>query len=117
MSALLEVRGISQAYDGRSVLENLSFSLEHGKIGCLLGPSGCGKTTVLRCIAGFEPVRAGEIVLHGEVMSRPGRVVPAERRRIGMVFQDYALFPHLTVERNIAFGLRSLAPEARTSRV
>ena len=117
MSALLEVRGISQAYDGRPVLKELSFSLEHGAIGCLLGPSGCGKTTVLRCIAGFEPLRGGEIVLHGETMSRPGRTVPAERRRIGMVFQDYALFPHLTVERNIAFGLHAHTAAERDARV
>lgn len=117
MSALLEVHGVSQAYDGRPVLSDLSFSLEQGTIGCLLGPSGCGKTTVLRCIAGFEPVREGEIGLHGEVMSRPGVTVPAERRRIGMVFQDYALFPHLTVERNIAFGLRASQPAARDARV
>jgi iron(III) transport system ATP-binding protein len=117
MSALLEVRRVGQAYDSRAVLKALSFSLPAGMIGCLLGPSGCGKTTVLRCIAGFEPVREGEIVLHGEVMSRPGRTVPAERRRIGMVFQDYALFPHLTVERNIAFGLRSASPAERHARV
>jgi iron(III) transport system ATP-binding protein len=117
MTALLEVRRVSQAYDGRPVLEGLSFDLEPGMIGCLLGPSGCGKTTVLRCIAGFEPIREGEIVLHGEVMSRPGRLVPAERRRIGMVFQDYALFPHLTVERNIAFGLRALSSAERDARV
>ncbi|MGH8662510.1 MAG: ABC transporter ATP-binding protein, partial [Burkholderiales bacterium] len=82
-----------------------------------LGPSGCGKTTVLRCIAGFEPIRSGEIVLHGETMSRPGRTVPAERRRVGMVFQDYALFPHLTVAENIAFGLREGDRGARARRV
>jgi iron(III) transport system ATP-binding protein len=117
MSALLEVRRVGQAYDSRAVLKALSFSLPAGMIGCLLGPSGCGKTTVLRCIAGFEPVREGEIVLHGETMSRPGRTVPAERRRIGMVFQDYALFPHLTVERNIAFGLRSSSHTERHARV
>ena len=118
MSALLEVRQIGQSYDERPVLEDLSFALEAGQIGCLLGPSGCGKTTVLRCIAGFEPVRHGEIVLHGETMSRPGRTVPAERRRIGMVFQDYALFPHLTVARNIAFGLRNASSRAtRETRV
>jgi iron(III) transport system ATP-binding protein len=116
MTALLEVRHVSHAYDHRAVLEDLSFSLSSGTIGCLLGPSGCGKTTVLRCIAGFEPLTHGEIVLHGETMSRPGLTVPTERRRIGMVFQDYALFPHLTVARNIAFGLR--APDAeRHSRV
>jgi iron(III) transport system ATP-binding protein len=117
MTALLEVKRVSQAYDRRLVLEELSFSLEPGMIGCLLGPSGCGKTTVLRCIAGFEPVTRGEIVLHGETMSRPGRTVPAERRHIGMVFQDYALFPHLTVERNVAFGLRTLEEAQRNDRV
>jgi iron(III) transport system ATP-binding protein len=117
MSALLEVRQISHAYDARPVLEDLSFRLEAGQIGCLLGPSGCGKTTVLRCIAGFEPVTRGEIVLHGETMSRPGRTVAAERRHIGMVFQDYALFPHLTVLRNIAFGLRALTADERGVRV
>jgi len=117
MSPLLELRQVSQAYDGRLVLENLSLSLNTGLIGCLLGPSGCGKTTVLRCIAGFEPLTHGEVVLHGKVMSRPGLTVPAERRRIGMVFQDYALFPHLTVERNIAFGLRGVSETARAARV
>jgi iron(III) transport system ATP-binding protein len=117
MRALLEVRNITHAYDSRPVLENVSFQLEPGVIGCLLGPSGCGKTTVLRCIAGFEPVMHGEIVLHGETMSQPGRTVPAERRRIGMVFQDYALFPHLTVARNIAFGLRGASDAERHARV
>ncbi|MCH2241777.1 MAG: ABC transporter ATP-binding protein, partial [Aquabacterium sp.] len=71
----------------------------------LLGPSGCGKTTVLRAIAGFEPVAAGRILLGGEPVSVPGRQLPPERRRIGMVFQDYALFPHLTVAGNVGFGL------------
>src|SRR5688572_8452812 len=117
MAALLEVRYVSHGYDGRPVLDGLTFRLAPGAIGCLLGPSGCGKTTVLRCIAGFEPVRRGEIVLHGETMSRPGRTVPAERRRIGMVFQDYALFPHLTAERNIAFGLRNADAAERRARV
>ena len=70
-----------------------------GQIGCMLGPSGCGKTTVLRCIAGFEQIAAGRIAINGEDVSRAGYAVPPERRRIGMVFQDYALFPHLTVAR------------------
>jgi iron(III) transport system ATP-binding protein len=117
MSALLEVAHISHTYGKRPVLQELSFSLDPGMIGCLLGPSGCGKTTVLRCIAGFEPLTGGEIVLHGETMSRPGRTVPAERRRIGMVFQDYALFPHLSVARNIAFGLRRASEAEREARV
>jgi iron(III) transport system ATP-binding protein len=115
--ALLEVHDIRQAYDSRPVLDALSFRLEQGTIGCLLGPSGCGKTTVLRCIAGFESVSSGEIKLHGETMSRPGLTIPAERRRIGMVFQDYALFPHLTVERNVGFGLHALGARERETRV
>ena len=117
MSALLEVRHVSHSYDERPVLEDISFELEPGAIGCLLGPSGCGKTTVLRCIAGFETVTDGEIALHGKAMSRPGYTVPAERRRIGMVFQDYALFPHLMVARNIAFGLRDASEAERNTRV
>ncbi len=99
------------------MLKDFSFELDPGEIGCLLGPSGCGKTTVLRCIAGFERLSSGEIVLRGETMSEPGRTVPAEQRRIGMVFQDYALFPHLTVARNIAFGLRAMSDTARDARV
>ena len=75
---------------------------------CLLGPSGCGKTTVLRAIAGFEPVSKGEIVLRERAVSRPGYTLAPEKRRIGMVFQDYALFPHMTVLENIAFGLRNM---------
>ncbi|MCZ7009941.1 ATP-binding cassette domain-containing protein, partial [Salmonella enterica] len=87
------------------MIDDLSFSLARGSIGCLLGPSGCGKTTVLRAIAGFEPLRAGRIVLDGQLVSAPGLSVPPERRRVGMVFQDYALFPHLSVADNVAFGL------------
>jgi iron(III) transport system ATP-binding protein len=86
----------------------MDFLLQPGRIGCLLGPSGCGKTTVLRCIAGFEPVQGGEIALSERVVSRPGLQVPPEKRGIGMVFQDYALFPHLSVTQNIAFGLSRL---------
>ena len=117
MPELLEVRHVSHAYDDRPVLEDVSFQLEPGVVGCLLGPSGCGKTTVLRCIAGFEPLIRGEIALTGRIMSRPGYVMPAEHRRIGMVFQDYALFPHLTVARNIAFGLRHASEADRDARV
>lgn len=114
MSAVLELRGVSHAYDARQVLDNLTFDVAKGAIACLLGASGCGKTTVLRAIAGFEPITAGEIRLRSDLMSRPGLTVPSERRRIGMVFQDYALFPHLTVARNIAFGLRG-APAGQTA--
>src|SRR5687767_344753 len=104
---LLEVRELSHAYGSHQVVAGLTFLLARGAIGCLLGPSGCGKTTVLRCIAGFEAVQAGEIRLAGRLVSGPGVMVTPEKRRIGMVFQDYALFPHLTVAANIAFGLHS----------
>ncbi len=114
---LLELRNISHAYGSHAVVRNLSCSLERGAIGCLLGPSGCGKTTVLRAIAGFEVIAQGEIRLDGRVISSPLDHVSPERRRIGMVFQDYALFPHLTVADNVGFGLRKTATAARQARV
>ncbi|MFN7087626.1 MAG: ABC transporter ATP-binding protein [Burkholderiales bacterium] len=117
MPALLELKSVSHAYDRKRVLNNIGFRVEKGEIACLLGASGCGKTTVLRCIAGFEAVAAGEILLNGEVVSREGVTVAAEKRRIGMVFQDYALFPHLTVARNIAFGLHAYSTAQRAARV
>jgi iron(III) transport system ATP-binding protein len=103
---LLEVEGLRHSYGDHQVVRGLAFSLTHGAIGCLLGPSGCGKTTVLRCIAGFEPVQEGVIRIAGRVVSAPGYTVAPEQRRVGMVFQDYALFPHLDVAGNIGFGLR-----------
>jgi iron(III) transport system ATP-binding protein len=117
MSPVVEVKDVRHAYDNHAVLHGVSFDLDAGSIGCLLGPSGCGKTTVLRCIAGFESVVSGEIRLNGTAVSSPGRTTPPERRRIGVVFQDYALFPHLTVARNVAFGLRTLSATERNARV
>ncbi|HET9042902.1 MAG TPA: ABC transporter ATP-binding protein [Burkholderiales bacterium] len=114
---LLELREVHQAYDDLEVVKGLTFALARGAIGCLLGQSGCGKTTALRCIAGFEPVTRGEIRLAGERVSAPGLTVPPDKRRVGMVFQDYALFPHLTVAENIAFGLHGIARGARGPRV
>lgn len=102
---VLELNHLACGYAGHKVVQELSIHLRAGDIGCLLGPSGCGKTTTLRSIAGFEPVSAGEIRLDGQVLSSPTHNVPPEQRRIGMVFQDYALFPHLTVAQNIAFGI------------
>jgi len=103
----IEVRQVSVQYPGRPrpAVDNVSFGLRAGDIGVLIGPSGCGKTTLLRAIAGLERITAGEIRVSGQVVSAPDAHLPAERRRIGMVFQDYALFPHLDVGRNIAFGL------------
>jgi iron(III) transport system ATP-binding protein len=105
-AALLEVDRMHHAYGRHAVVRDLSFSLAKGEIGCLLGASGCGKTTALRLIAGFEQPSAGEIRIEGEVVGNATRLLPPERRQIGMVFQEYALFPHLTVADNIAFGLR-----------
>jgi iron(III) transport system ATP-binding protein len=117
MAALLEATGLRHGYNGHRVLDGFSIALERGKIGCVLGPSGCGKTTALRCIAGFERISSGRIAVNGEEVSRPDRTVPPEQRRVGMVFQDYALFPHLTVADNIGFGLRLLDAAARARRV
>ncbi len=103
---LLKLHNLACGYQNQRVVQDLHLHLNVGDIGCLLGSSGCGKTTTLRAIAGFEPVHAGEIRLGGEVISRPGFTLAPEKRRIGMVFQDYALFPHLTVAQNIGFGIR-----------
>ncbi len=108
---------MQHAYGATVVVRDVSFALARGAIGCILGPSGCGKTTLLRGIAGFEPVTAGEILIDGSVVTRPGYQLAPERRRIGMVFQDYALFPHLSVGDNIRFGLREMAKGPRESRV
>ena len=117
MSGTLNLHQVSQSYGTRQVLNDVGFHLKDGVIACLLGASGCGKTTVLRCIAGFESIAAGEITINDTVVSQPGFSVPPESRRIGMVFQDYALFPHLTVARNVAFGLHGADDTARNTRV
>ena len=113
----LELDRIVQRYGSHTVVNGVSFRVAAGNIACLLGPSGCGKTTLLRCIAGFEPVAEGEIRLEGITVSRRGFSLPPEKRRIGMVFQDYSLFPHLTIAANIAFGLTSLSTTQRNERI
>ena len=109
MESLLEIQDLHLAYQGnpagQEAVRGLSFALTRGTIGCLLGPSGCGKTTVLRCIAGFETPSAGRILLNGVVVSSAETSLPPEKRRIGMVFQEHALFPHLTAAGNIVFGI------------
>jgi iron(III) transport system ATP-binding protein len=109
--------GYKQERRMKVVVDGYTMQVPAGEIVCLLGPSGCGKTTVLRAIAGFEPVYAGQILLDGQVVAEPDRMVEPEHRRIGMMFQDYALFPHLTIEQNVAFGLRKQTQQARRQRV
>lgn len=109
----LSLRDVECGYDGRPAVCGLSTHVNPGDIVCLLGPSGCGKTTVLRAIAGFHNIDAGEIRIKGQVVSRPGATLPPERRSLGMVFQDHALFPHLTVTDNVAFGLRRQGREEK----
>jgi iron(III) transport system ATP-binding protein len=105
-SALLQVAQVTRQFSSAPPAVNqVSLSLQAGDILGLLGPSGCGKTTLLRLIAGFEPVQSGSIVLAGQPIAGEGHWTAPERRDMGMVFQDYALFPHLTVAKNIAFGL------------
>ncbi len=116
METLLDVDRIECRYGDRTVVRDLSLHLRPGALACLLGPSGCGKTTVLRAIAGFMPLSSGTVRMHGQTIARPDAEVPPEKRGVGMVFQDYALFPHLSVAANIAFGLprsRSAAARAR----
>lgn len=121
MSDHLHLKDISLAYDTPEgvvpVVSNLNLTLKQGHIGCLLGASGCGKTTILRAIAGFEPLRTGSIQLGDKVLSTPGQAIEPQDRHVGMMFQDYALFPHLNVEGNIAFGLRRMDKPARDARV
>ncbi|POZ60949.1 ABC transporter ATP-binding protein [Chromobacterium alticapitis] len=117
MEKLLDFDHVSLGYGGRTVLDGMSFSLRAGEIACLLGASGCGKTSALRCIAGFETPDGGSVRLGGETMAGEGAAVPAHRRRVGMVFQDHALFPHLTAADNVAFGLSALRRAGRRERV
>ncbi len=117
MSYRLELNEVSVAFGTTDVVRQVSLKLPEGDIGCLLGPSGCGKTTLLRAIAGFEPLRQGSIALHGKVVCDSRHMLAPEQRRVGMVFQDFALFPHLTVTGNIAFGLRGWTAEAKQSRI
>ena len=118
LSPVLELRSVFCAYDPiRPAIRDISFAAREGEILCLLGPSGCGKTTILRAIAGFEPVQSGEIFLSGRRVSSPSDAIPTEERHVGMVFQEYALFPHLRVTDNIAFGLGNLPRTTRAERV
>ncbi len=117
MSERLSLVDLTIRYDGATAVDNVSLSLPTGVIGCLLGPSGCGKTSILRTIAGFGSPSAGVVRLHGDTVAGAGWGHPPEQRRVGMIFQDLALFPHLNVADNIAFGLPKKPVDERRRRV
>ena len=104
--ASVELRGLTKRYGDLAVVDDVSLTVEHGRLVCLLGPSGCGKTTTLRLIAGFVEPSAGEIRVGDQLVSSPARTVPPERRNMSMIFQSYALWPHMTVAENIVYGLK-----------
>ncbi|MGJ3256965.1 MAG: ABC transporter ATP-binding protein, partial [Alcanivorax sp.] len=114
---LLTLDNLACGYHQQAVVKDLNLELAAGEIACLLGPSGCGKTTTLRAIAGLEPVTGGSIHIQGRQVSSRSRQLPPEKRGLGMVFQEHALFPHLTVADNVAFGLRKQPREQQRLRV
>ena len=103
--ARLEVKNLYHQFDGIEVIKDLNLSVQSGQVTCLLGPSGCGKSTTLRIIAGVERQQKGAIFLDGGIVSGPSLHVPPDKRRVGLMFQDFALFPHLRVNENVGFGL------------
>ncbi len=109
----LEIRRLRRSFDGRAVVDDVSLGVMPGKVTCLLGPSGCGKSTTLRMIAGVEMQDSGEIFVDGNLICDTVFRVPPERRHIGLMFQDFALFPHLSVSENVAFGLKGSKDEKR----
>ncbi len=117
MNSLLRIDSLACQYGPVPVLQDIGLQVNEGDICCLLGPSGCGKTTLLQAIAGFTPLVAGQIELDDNCIAQPGAGIAPEARGIGMVFQDYALFPHLTVRENIGFGLKSFGRSERETRI
>ncbi|MCK5916979.1 MAG: ABC transporter ATP-binding protein [Cocleimonas sp.] len=113
---LLKLQQIAIAYGNHTVVDDFSMTLKKGDIASLLGPSGCGKTTLLRSIAGFEALKQGTIQLNNDTISSQEKTLAPEKRNIGMVFQDFALFPHLNIKDNIGFGIRHLSREQRKQR-
>ncbi len=112
----LDLRDVSHRYGDILAVDRVSLSIGEGEVMCLLGPSGCGKTTVLRLAAGLEALQDGEISIAGQLVASDGMSIPPESRGVGLVFQDYALFPHLSVVDNVAFGLQSVASANREAR-
>ena len=109
---VIALEAVQHRYDDVVAIAELSLSVDAGEVVCLLGPSGCGKTTALRIVAGLEALQQGRVVLNGAVVADEGCDLPPESRKVGFLFQDYALFPHLTVAGNVGFGLRRLSASA-----
>ena len=116
-TAALMIRNVNLSYQDGLIVDDVTFGLKPQELGCLLGPSGCGKSTLLRAIAGFQELDSGEIWLDNELLSTERHRVPPEERGVGMVFQDIALFPHLTVADNIAFGLTGWSETSQYQRI
>ena len=114
---MLALEQLAIAYGPHTVVKDITLSLAEGQIGCLVGPSGCGKTTILRAIAGFEAPQSGQIRLQGQAVSTALQQQAPEQRKVGMVFQDFALFPHLTVADNISFGLQQHSKAQKAAKV
>lgn len=115
--ALLRLSGVEKAFGGTPVLRSFNLDVRSGEVLGLMGSSGCGKSTLLRLVAGLERPDAGEVALAGEVVSTPARLVPPHQRRMGMVFQSLALWPHLTVRQHLEYGLKDLPAPERSERV
>ena len=113
----LQINDVNVCFDDATIVHSANLTLGDGQIGCILGPSGCGKSTLLRAVAGLENLCAGNITLGGRELSAGDYTISPDKREIGMVFQDFALFPHLTVAENIAFGLTSWSKTERQQRV
>jgi iron(III) transport system ATP-binding protein len=108
IAGLLAFERVSRKFGAADAVRDVSFELQPGEIVCLLGPSGCGKTTLLRIAAGIERPSAGRVLIDGDEVAGPARYLPPEKRNIGLMFQDFALFPHLPIIANVAFGLRDI---------
>lgn len=117
MNDWLTLNNVAIAYEQNTVVKDCSFSLAKGEVLSLLGASGCGKSTLLKAISGLLPIREGEILLNGQVIASTTHTTPPQQRQMSMIFQDYALFPHLNVCENIAFGLQNLSKTERLARV
>ncbi|WP_395341816.1 ABC transporter ATP-binding protein [Ningiella sp. W23] len=113
---MLEVQSLSLNYDDTTVLSEVSFSLSAGEIACVLGPSGCGKTTLLQSIAGFHVPSHGQIHIDGQIVASDDTDLAPDKRGIGVVFQDFALFPHMSVQKNVEYGLHKLSADERKAR-